>query len=114
MQKKNNGNKIRSIQKIQNDYRSIYNMEFPKDENGFIYVRQSSIAQIQKNLHSFEMQTDKFLEYFRNRGCTGHIEIITDDEGMSGTKDIHEMPGLTYVMELIEGEKLLHGKRAGW
>jgi hypothetical protein len=111
--KKRNERKIRSIQKRE-IHRPTYNMEFPKDENGFIYVRQSSIAQLQKNLHSFEMQTEKFLQYFRSRGCTGHIEIIADDEGMSGTKDIHEMPGLTRVMRLIEGKELLHGKKVGW
>jgi hypothetical protein len=88
--------------------------QFPKEENGFIYIRQSSMAQVQTNIHSFEMQTDKFLEYFRNRGCTGHIEIIADDEGMSGTKDIHEMPGLSRVMRLIEGKELLNGKKVGW
>lgn len=114
--KKSNGQKVRSIRSTQKreNPRPAYNMEFPKDENGFIYVRQSSLVQLQKNLHSFEMQTEKFLEYFRNRGCTGHIEIIADDEGMSGTKDIHDMPGLTRVMRLIEGKELLNGKKVGW
>src|ERR1700730_13211894 len=99
-QRKSNGKKIRSIQKKEN-HRPAYNMEFPKDDNGVIYVRQSSVAQMQNNIHSFEMQTEKFLEYFRNRGCTGYIEVIADDEGMSGTTDIHAMAGLTRVMRLI-------------
>jgi len=89
-------------------------MEFPKDDNGVIYVRQSSVAQMQNNIHSFEMQTEKFLEYFRNRGCTGYIEIIADDEGMSGTTDIHAMAGLTRVMRLIEGKELLRSEKIGW
>jgi Recombinase len=112
--RKNNGRKIRSIQKRENNNLIRSYMEFPKDENGVLYVRQSSIAQMQNNIHSFEMQTDKFVEHFRNRGCTGHIEIVADDEGLSGTMDIHEMPGLTYVMELIEGKKLLKGKQIRW
>jgi hypothetical protein len=113
-QKKSNGNKIRSTQK-QVPRNPAYNyQDFPKDENGFLYVRQSSLVQMQKNIHSFEMQTDQFVEYFRNRGCTGHIEIIADDEGMSGTMDIHEMPGLTRVLRVIEGKELLQGKKAGW
>lgn len=112
-QKNSKEKKIRSILKRES-LKPVYNMGFPQDENGVIYVRQSSIAQIQNNIHSFEMQTDKFVEHFRNKGCTGYIEIIADDEGMSGTKDIHEMPGLSRVMRLIEGKELLHGKQIGW
>src|SRR5260370_28093290 len=114
MQKKNNGKKIRSIHQKRENHRPAYTMEFPKDENGFIYIRQSSLAQVQNNIHSFEMQTEKFLEHFRNRGFTGHIEVIADDEGMSGTTDIHDMPGLTRAMRLIEGKELLQGKKIGW
>ncbi len=83
-------------------------------ENGAIYVRQSSPGQIQNNVHSFEMQTDKFVEHFRNKGCTGVIEIIADDEGKSGTLDIHNMTGMTRIMRLIEGKELIKGKRIGW
>jgi Recombinase len=104
----------RSIQRKKKPNQHPANNEFPKDENGVIYVRQSKIVQMQKNIHSFEMQTGKFLEYFRNKGCTGYIEIVADDEGMSGTKDIHEMPGLTRVMRLIDGRELLRGKKIGW
>src|SRR4051812_17162708 len=81
-------------------------MEFPKDKDGLIYVRQSSIAQVLKNIHSFEMQTDKFVEHFRNMGCTGNIEIIADDEAMSGTLDIHARPGMTRMMKLIEQQAI--------
>jgi len=32
--------------------------------------------QMQKNIHSFELQTEKFEHYFREElGCTGHIEM---------------------------------------
>lgn len=95
----------RSTAKKENHYlnQQVYNMfEFPKDKNGIIYVRQSSIAQMQKNIHSFEMQTDKFVEHFRNIGCTGNIEIIADDEAMSGTLDIHARPGMTRMVKKIE------------
>lgn len=94
----------------------VYNIpEFPKEEPGVIYVRQSSLVQQQNNIHSFEMQTDKFVEYFRAQiKCTGPIEIIADDEGISGTKDIHERAGLSRVMRLIEGKELLAGQRLGW
>ncbi|QBD80586.1 hypothetical protein EPA93_33290 [Ktedonosporobacter rubrisoli] len=111
-----NKKKIRSIKKKQT-LSKVYNYldEFPKDEPGVIYVRQSSLAQAQNNIHSFEMQTDKFVEHFRNNlHCTGDIEIIADDEGISGTTDIHQRAGLSRVMRLIEGKELLNGKRIGW
>jgi len=78
--------------------------DFPVDKDGIIYVRQSSLAQIQKNIHSYEMQTDKFVEHIRNIGCTGNITIIADDEGLSGTLDMHERPGMSRVMQLIKEE----------
>ncbi len=114
IREKSKARKIRSIVKPAKQ-KLIYGMsEFPLDEPGVLYARQSSFKQLQNNIHSFEMQTDKFLEHFRNRGCTGDIEIITDDEGMSGTMDIHEMPGLTRLMRLIEGKELINGKRVKW
>ncbi len=85
--------------------------DLPKDKDGLIYVRQSSLVQVRNNIHSFEMQTDKFLEHFRNMGFTGHIEIIADDEAMSGTLDIHELPGMTRIVRLIEEEG---GEKIGW
>lgn len=88
--------------------------DFPKDRPGVIYVRQSTVVQIQRNLHSFEMQTNEFMEHFRNRGVTGKIEIITDDEGKSGTLDIHKRSGLSRTVRLIEGEELLEDERIGW
>jgi hypothetical protein len=72
---------------------------YPKDKDGVIYVRQSSLTQQQNNIHSFEMQTEKFLEYFRNMGFAGHIEIIADDEAMSGTLDIHKRPGMSRMVK---------------
>jgi hypothetical protein len=85
-------------------YRAVCN--FPKEKDGVIYVRQSSLTQQQSNIHSFEMQTDKFEEHFRNMGCAGHIEIVADDEAMSGTLDIHKRPGLTKVVQMIEREEI--------
>ena len=38
--------------------------------------------------------------------CTGNIEIVADDEAMSGTLDIHKRPGLSRVMKMIEEEKI--------
>jgi len=83
-------------------------MTFPKDKDGLIYVRQSSLVQQQNNIHSFEMQTDKFLAYFREMGCSGHIEIVADDEALSGTLDIHKRKGMTKTVKWIEQE------RVGW
>jgi hypothetical protein len=111
---KSKGRKIRSVQKVVTPNPAYGMAEFPKDGPGVIYVRQSNIKQKQNNIHSFEMQTEKFLEYFRDRGCTGKILIVPDDEGMSGTIDIHKMPGLTRVMALIEGQELVDGERIRW
>ena len=85
----------------------LYNQfEFPKDRDGALYVRQSSIVQVQTNIHSFEMQTEQFVKHFRDMGVTGTIDIITDDEGMSGTLDMHERPGMSRMMKLIEKESI--------
>ncbi len=103
------GATIRTVNRKDNNSTNPWSqgyLEFPKERDGVIYVRQSSAAQVLKNIHSFEMQTDKFLEHFRNMGCTGHIEVIADDEAMSGTLDIHELAGLTRVMKMIEEEKI--------
>lgn len=86
----------------------------PKDKPGVIYVRQSKDVQVRENIHSFELQTELFVRYFRDQGFTGVIIVITDDEGMSGTLVIHKRPGLTRVMRLIEGEELVEGERIGW
>jgi len=97
----------RSIKQKKSKSTSEYNpSEFPKDQDGVIYVRQSSLVQVQNNIHSFEMQTDQFVEHFRNMGCTGNITIIADDEAMSGTLDIHELPGLSKVVAMIEKEEI--------
>jgi DNA invertase Pin-like site-specific DNA recombinase len=82
------------------------NYEFPLDKDGAVYVRQSSLVQVRTNIHSFEMQTDKFVEHFRNMGCTGHIEVIADDEALSGTLAIHARPGMTRMIKLIESGKV--------
>src|SRR5436853_4009357 len=97
---------VRSIKKRETTSWSVSMFDFPKDRDGVIYVRQSSVAQVLKNIHSFEMQTDKFVEHFRNMGCTGNIEIITDDEAMSGTLDIHERRGMTRMVRMIEQGKV--------
>lgn len=99
---------IRSIKKEQpgSNHLLATILDFPKEADGLIYVRQSSIVQLHKNIYSFEMQTDKFLEYFRNMGCTGNITIIDDDEAMSGTLDIYARPGMTKVVKMIEENKV--------
>src|SRR5215469_3261142 len=94
--------------------RSILNpSDFPVDMDGIIYVRQSTEYQRENNIHSLEMQTSKFIEHFRNRGCTGNIEIIPDEEEgkTSGILPIHKRPGLSRVLRRIEEEG---GKRVGW
>jgi hypothetical protein len=99
----------RSIKKKQTTNQNpwAYNpFEFPKEKDGVLYVRQSSLVQVQNNIHSYEMQTEKFIEHFRNMGCTGNIEIIADDEGMSGTLDMHERPGMSRMMKMIERETI--------
>lgn len=116
-EKKKRVNYVRTIRKAEMPSKSLImqTQEFPKDDPGVIYVRQSTIAQVQKNLHSFEMQTNEFVKYFRETlGVTSHIEIIADDEGKSGTLDIHNRAGLTRVVQLIEGKELLEGRRIKW
>ncbi|MEO8954422.1 MAG: recombinase family protein [Ktedonobacteraceae bacterium] len=97
---------MRTIKQPSNN--NFNHFEFPLEEDGIIYVRQSSLAQQQNNIHSFEMQTEQFVQYFRSKGCTGNITIIADDEAMSGTLDIHERPGMMRMITLIEE------KKAGW
>ncbi|HEX6551287.1 MAG TPA: recombinase family protein [Ktedonobacteraceae bacterium] len=96
----------RNIKKKKDQNPLVFGYEFPLDRDGIIYVRQSSLVQFKNNIHSFEMQTDKFIEHFRNMGCTGHIEVIADDEALSGTLDIHARPGMTRMMKLIESGKV--------
>jgi DNA invertase Pin-like site-specific DNA recombinase len=98
---------MRTIKQPTNN-RNINNFNFPLEADGIIYVRQSSLAQQQNNIHSFEMQTDQFEQYFRAKGCTGKITIIADDEALSGTLDIHERAGMMRMIAMIEG------KQAGW
>lgn len=113
-------NRIRSIQKDESGGSQSNNpayqqgMEFPKDTPGAIYVRQSSLAQVQKNLHSFEMQTEQFEEHFRRIGVTKRIVIIADDEGKSGTLEIHNREGLSRLVRLVTGAELVDGERIGW
>ncbi len=76
--------------------------DLPKTLPGVIYVRQSKMAQKEKNVHSYEMQTGKFEQHFRDLGFTGTIEIVEDDEGTSGTLDIHNRPGMLRLLHLIE------------
>ena len=104
----------RSILKREDQSRYVLNpADFPVDMDGIIYYRQSTLYQREHNIHSFEMQTAKFEEHFRKRGCTGHIELIPDDEDgkTSGTLPIHKRPGLSLVDRRIEEEG---GKRIGW
>lgn len=117
MAQKKRSTYIRSIEKIEKQHESLaaQSQDFPKDKPGVIYVRQSTIFQVQQRLHSFEMQTSEFEKYFREvLGVTGHIEVIADDEGKSGTLDIHNRKGLSRVMRLIEGKELLGGEQIGW
>jgi hypothetical protein len=99
---------VRKIKKKTNQNLLAFSYEFPLDKDGIIYVRQSSLVQVKNNIHSFEMQTDKFIEHFRNMGCTCHIEVIADDEALSGTLAIHARPGMTRMIKLIESG------RVGW
>ncbi len=96
----------RIIKQKKNQNLLALNFEFPLDKDGAVYVRQSSLIQVKTNIHSFEMQTDKFVEHFRNIGCTGHIEVIADDEALSGTLAIHARPGMTRMIKLIESGKV--------
>src|SRR5690348_10112275 len=82
------------------------NREFPLDEDGVVYVRQSSLSQVRNNIHSFEMQTEQFVQHFRDMGCTGKIEVIADDEAKSGTLAIHARPGMMRMIKLIESGQI--------
>ncbi len=107
---------VRSIQRKRNSntnpWPSAYD-DLPKGKDGIIYVRQSTEYQRENNIHSFEMQTEKFIQHFRSMGYTGLIRIIADDEEgkTSGTLDIHKRPGLSQVTKIIEEEG---GTRLGW
>lgn len=81
--------------------------EFPKDKNGIIYVRQSSLAQVRRNLHSYEMQTDAFEAHFRQNGCTGQIWIKAENikKKMSGTLDISDRPALDETVQMVREAK---------
>lgn len=105
---------VRKINKTSSSSTRFDPFDLPKDAPGVIYVRQSGDVQVRENIHSYEMQTQLFEKHFREQGFTGVIIIIADDEGMSGTLDIHKRPGLTRVMGLIQGEELIDGKRIGW
>src|SRR5260370_37597628 len=105
-QQNSKGKKIRSIVKPEQQNTTFSFPEFPRDKPGVIYVRQSSLVQVQNNIHSFEMQTDKFVEHFRSMGCTGEITIIADDEALSGTLDIHKRPGMSRMMQMIQKEQV--------
>ncbi len=100
--------RIRKKESIYQNRLAYSQFEFPKEADGVIYVRQSSLVQVRNNIHSFEMQTDRFEEHFRSIGCTGKITIIADDEAMSGTLDIHARPGMTKMVKMIEK------KQVGW
>lgn len=76
--------------------------DLPKTRPGVIYVRQSKMEQKERNVHSYEMQTGKFVQHFRDLDFTGPIEIIEDDEGTSGTLDIHNRLGMMRLLHLIE------------
>ncbi len=105
---------MRSILKREDPDRYILNPgDFPIHMDGILYVRQSTEYQREHNVHSLEMQTSRFEEHFRNRGCTGHIAIIPEDEEgkTSGTLPIHKRPGLSRVLRRIEEEG---GKSLGW
>jgi len=101
-----NGRSTRRKEKSTRNLVTYNPFEFPKDKDGVLYVRQSSDVQRENNVHSYEMQTDKFVEHFREMGCTGRIDIIEDDEGMSETLDIHKRPGMSRLMRLIEQRKI--------
>ena len=78
----------------------INDEEFPREKPGIIYVRQSTEYQRDHNIHSYEMQTELFVRFFREQlQCTGRIDIIVDEEKgrTSGTQDIHERPGLKEI-----------------
>lgn len=105
---------VRKINRTSSSNTRFDQFNLPKASPGVIYVRQSGDVQVRENIHSYEMQTKLFEKHFREQGFTGVIIIIADDEGMSGTLDIHKRPGLTRVMRLIEGEELIGGKRVGW
>ncbi len=105
---------VRKINRVNNSSNRFDPFDLPKNKPGVIYVRQSRDVQVRENIHSYEMQTELFEKHFRDQGFTEEIIIIADDEGMSGTLDIHKRPGLTRVMRLIEGVELINGKQIGW
>jgi hypothetical protein len=73
------------------------------------------MVQMKNNIHSFEMQTDKFVEHFRNViGCTARIITIADDEALSGTIPLQDRPGMVRTLRLINGQELIDGRRVKW
>src|SRR2546430_16636202 len=75
-----------------------------------LYIRRSTETQKNVNLMSLIQQDDKLSAKLLGKGFT-RLEKIDTDDGTSGQKLLEDRAGLTYLYDLIEGRKLIGGKR---
>jgi DNA invertase Pin-like site-specific DNA recombinase len=77
----------------------------PLDRPVAVYYRQSSEGQI-GNINT-TLQTVDMVEHLLKQGwMRDQIIMIDMDAGISGTKTITERPGMSYLVELIEGHSI--------
>jgi len=75
-----------------------------------LYIRRSTETQKDVNLMSLVQQDTKLSEKLLGKGFR-QLEKIDTDDGTSGQKLLEDRAGLTYLYDLIEGRKLIGGKR---
>lgn len=93
--------KPRQSEKSGDNSDAIWNVQLPLDVNWGIYARQSTPAQVIKNIQSTEMQTDALIDWLRIRGVS-QVTLFDADLGVSGTKRIDERTGLQDLVDKIK------------
>src|SRR5712691_8203823 len=99
---------IRTFQKRQEpEQNDIWYSPLPVDAMWGIYARQSTPAQVLKNIQSGEMQTDDLLRWLVERGVReGKISLFDADLGVSGTLRIDQRTGLQELVARIEANEI--------
>lgn len=96
----------RKYKPIENDESSsALPQALPTDQPIAVYYRQSSMAQV-GNI-STDMQQIDLPHYVVSLGwAEDNIILIDEDEGVSGTKTIHEREGMSRLYNLILEQKI--------
>lgn len=81
-------------------------VNLPNSKMAFIYQRLSTHEQMKKSIYSIKAQ-DALYELAKEDGYTDE-QIYTEnrDLGISGTKGREDRPGLAYLIELVEANKV--------